>query len=212
MKVPDPAILWGAPRFARLLEPGHHRPPFPMRIPNPLADRIVPRVLASAQAQATRRPLVVEHHLHGVSPEQITWWWGHIDTTERYRRWHPQDHLSFAWEVAPRESHIGTVQVVREGIGLLPATLRIRFDDPAATITAFSHLLVATIISAEGLETMRFTHAYESVAGGTHMRSTFHLPPLLYRLLGAGLRRHCREEMANLSQFLPALYVQERAG
>jgi len=181
-----------------------------MHVPASIADRIMPRVLAHARRQPTRRPLVVEHHLHGVTPEQLSWWWGHIDTTARYQRWHPRDHLRFAWEVPPDGTHIGAIQVVRTMLGAMPATLRVRFDDPAGIKTAFSHILAATVIDAQGQGIMRWTHAYDAVAGGTRMRSTFHLPPLLYVLLGMGLRQHNREEMANLSHFLPTIYAQER--
>lgn len=181
-----------------------------MRLPAPIADRVVPHVLALASRQGGTRPLVVEHHIHGVTPEQITWWWGHIDTTERHRRWHPRDHVSFRWEAPPHGSHVGAVQVAREYLGAAPATLRIRFDDPAAIKTAFAHVLAAAIIDREGRPLVRFAHAYEDAAGGTRMRSTFHLPPLLHALLGNGLRQHCREEMAYLSTFLPALHAEER--
>lgn len=180
-----------------------------MRVPDIIADRVIPRVMAIASHQETTCPLVVEHHIHGVTPGQITWWWGHIDTTERYRRWHPHDHLSFAWELPPQGTHVGTVQIVREVIGAMPATLRIRFDDPASIKTASTHLLVASVIDREGQPIMRFAHAYEASAGGTRMRSTFHLPPILYALMGKGLSRHCREEMAYLSTFLPGLGAQE---
>jgi hypothetical protein len=42
--------------------------------------------------------LVVRHELRGVTPEMIDWWWDNIDTTERYRMWHPDSHLTFEWE------------------------------------------------------------------------------------------------------------------
>lgn len=69
---------------------------------------------------------------------------------------------------------------------------------------------MAAVIDREGWPIVRFTHACEDVAGGTRLRSTFHLPPLLFALLGAGLQRHNREEMANFSAFLPRLYEQEQ--
>lgn len=181
-----------------------------MRVPGIIADRVIPRVMALARRQTTTRRLVVEHFIHGVTPVQITWWWGHINTTERYQLWHPHDHLSFAWEVPPQGTHVGAVQIVRETIGAMPATLRIRFDDPAAIKTAFAHVLAASVIDREGEPIVRFTHAYEDAASGTRLRSTFHLPPILFALMGAGLRQHNHEEMANLSAFLPELYTQER--
>lgn len=181
-----------------------------MHVPPAVADRILPRLLALAQRQTTSRALTIEHFIRGVTPQQITWWWGHIDTTERFRLWHPRNHLAFAWEVAPSGTHIGSILVVREVIGLIPATLRIRFDNPAGIKTAFPHLLVAAVIDREGLPILRFVHAYEDAAGGTRMRSTFHLPPILYALMGSSLRQHNYEKMTNLSTFLPRLYTQER--
>lgn len=183
-----------------------------MPVPALIANRVIPHVMALARQQATTRPLVVEHYIHGVTPEQVTWWWGHVDSTDRYRRWHPRDHLSFAWEVPPAGTHVGTVQLVREVIAGIPVTWRIRFDTPAGIKTAFAHVLVASVIDREGRLIVRFTHAYENAAGGTRMRSTFHLPPILYILFRKGLAQHCREEMAYLSSFLPSLYMQERRG
>jgi hypothetical protein len=33
--------------------------------------------------------LVVDHILLGVTPEMIVWLWDNIDSTERYKLWHP---------------------------------------------------------------------------------------------------------------------------
>ena len=52
--------------------------------------------------------LVVDHELHGVTPEMIDWWWDNME--KGYPLWHPEDHISFVWEVAPATvGHVGAI-------------------------------------------------------------------------------------------------------
>ena len=51
-------------------------------------------------------------------------------------------------------------------------------------------------------------HQYESMPGGTRMRSTFRLPAKTPVWFIKALKKHNREEMAQVSVFLPALYEQ----
>ena len=72
--------------------------------------------------------LSVDHELENVTPEMIDWWWDHIDTTERYKLWHPKDHISFKWEKSPENGHVGAIQCVIETVKV-PTMLRIRWED-----------------------------------------------------------------------------------
>ena len=77
--------------------------------------------------------IIANHEIHGVTPEMIDWWWDHIDTTERYKLWHPTDHVSFVWLVSPATNgHVGAVQRIVEFLNGIPATpvaLEIRWED-----------------------------------------------------------------------------------
>ena len=70
--------------------------------------------------------LVVHHELRGITPEMIDWWWDNIDTTERYRTWHPESHPTFDWEGEAGGGHIGKVHRVTEMVGDTMIELRIR--------------------------------------------------------------------------------------
>jgi hypothetical protein len=175
------------------------------------AEFIASYLLAFSKGQPLDQLLVVEHQIQGVTPEMITWWWSHIQDTPRYKLWHPYDHLSFAWEIPPISGHVGTIQVVREKIGGIPITLRIRFDDPIGIRTDYAYMLAGSILNDDDGVISRVTHEYESAPCGTKMRSTFYLPRTLYRVLHNGLRQHNIEEMSYLSKFLPDLYKSCKA-
>jgi hypothetical protein len=155
--------------------------------------------------------LVVDHELRGVTPEMIDWWWGHIDTTERYKLWHPKDHKSFKWEVSPKKGHVGVIHRVEEEIGGTPTTLRIRQEDPSSIpiSTTYSHVVASSTLGPDGKPMSWIVHEYEEMQHGTRMRSTFRLPAGVPQWFIEGLRKHCHEEMANLPKFLPQLYKKE---
>jgi len=89
---------------------------------------------ASEESKPETIDLVIEHELHGVTPEMIDWWWTHIDNSERYKLWHPEDHISFEWEVPLGENGlIGAIHTGEERIAELPARkIRIGFVDPTS--------------------------------------------------------------------------------
>ena len=173
-----------------------------------VTDKVIPWVMTYARTRPKDHLLVVEHEIPRVTPEMITWWWANIQDTQRYKLWHPQDHQFFTWEIPPQPNHIGTIQIVRETIGGIPNTLRIRFDDPGEITTAYTDVLAGSILHPDNTVIARLTHEYKAIPNGTEMRSTFFLPRILYRLLHKGLRQHNIEEMRNFSMFLPELYAQ----
>jgi hypothetical protein len=35
-----------------------------------------------------------------VTGEMLDWWFSHVQNTERYKWWHPDDHISGTWDLA----------------------------------------------------------------------------------------------------------------
>ena len=109
------------------------------------SNKIMEQILERSKGKTI--DLVIDHILHGVTPEMIDWWWDNIDTTERYKFWHPKDHQSFQWEVSPKKGHIGAIQRIVENIGL-PTMLRIRWEDPSNSPIPieYKHALAGSIL------------------------------------------------------------------
>ena len=157
--------------------------------------------------------LVVNHELRGVTPEMILWWGGHIDNSERYRLWHPEDHISFEWEVPPSKSgHFGAIHVAEEKIGRSPPIkIRIRYVDPATSPIRTTYPYVAAGCSLGPNDEPRgwSCHELKPEPWGTRMRSTFRLPANIPKEALEALRRHNIREMGRLPEFLPELYRKE---
>ena len=74
-----------------------------------------------------------------VTPDMWDWWFGwHMPSTERYKLWHPRDHVrsrvAFNENMAAKHgsAYIGQVSMVDEYIGGKLQKLSIAFDTPAA--------------------------------------------------------------------------------
>lgn len=158
--------------------------------------------------------ITANHTIPGVLPSMIDWWWDHIDTTERYRLWHPRDHVSFRWLVPPSNGHVGAVQQVEEflnGTPDEPFTLTITWEDPAQASAEYDHVLLASGEDVSGLLKARLMHEYTVISGGTQTRSHFWFPGLAPEAEIAALYEHNKQEMSNFSAFLPWLYRAEVA-
>jgi hypothetical protein len=156
--------------------------------------------------------LVIDHSLHGVTPEMIDWWWDNIDTTEQYKLWHPKDHQSFQWEISPNKGHIGAIQKVVENIGV-PTTLRIRWEDPdkSPIPIEYTHTLLGSILDRNDNPTSWVLHEYESIENGTKMRTTFRLPAKVPKKFIENLHKHNEEEIGEFVNFLPRLFEQNKS-
>ncbi len=155
--------------------------------------------------------LVVDHILHGVTPEMIDWWWDNIDTTERYKLWHPKDHHSFQWEVSPKKGHIGAIHKVVENIGP-PTTLRIRWEDPSTSQIPieYDHANVGSTLDQNDNSISWVLHEYESIENGIKLRSTFRLPAKVPEPFIEILRKHNKEEISEFVNFLPRLFEENK--
>jgi len=155
--------------------------------------------------------LVVNHELPGVTPEMIDWWWDNIDTTERYKLWHPKDHHAFEWEKSPKNGHIGAIHRVVEDIGI-STTLRIRWEDPSTSPipVEYDHALVGSILDKDDNPTSWVLHEYQSIENGTKLRTTFQLPAKIPKQFIEALRTHNQEEMGEFVNFLPNLFKENK--
>ncbi|MBV9258229.1 MAG: hypothetical protein JO215_09440 [Ktedonobacteraceae bacterium] len=160
--------------------------------------------------------LTANHLLLGVTPEEVDWWWDNINSTERYKLWHPTDHISFEWLISPKQQgHIGSLQRVREYLNGFPpghpSELVIRWEDPKGAEAQYAHVLLATGNDQDTQVKARLMHEYEPLhdGSGTRMRSHFWFPGNAPEVMVASLYQHNRQEMAYLATFLPWLHRAE---
>ena len=154
--------------------------------------------------------LVVEHELHGITPEMLQWWWWNMVDSRYYQLWHPKDHIGIEWEVPPAKGRlIGAIRNVEESIGEFPVRkLRIRIEDPALSpiVATYSYVNATSIIGLDDKPVAWITHEYKAESYGVRMRSTFRLSANTPQEFIDALRKHNIEEMGRLPEFLPELY------
>lgn len=173
------------------------------------SNEIMVQILKSSKGKTI--DLVVEHELYGVTPEMIDWWWDNINTSERYKLWHPKDHKSFEWEVSPKKGHIGAIQRIVENIGF-PTMLRIRWEDPKQSPIPieYNHALVGSTLDHNDKPISWLLHEYEPIENGTKLRTTFRLPAKVPKPFLEALRKHNIEEINEFTNFLPKLYEKNK--
>ena len=155
--------------------------------------------------------LIVNHELKGVTPEMIDWWWDHINNTERYKLWHPNDHISFKWEKSPENGHVGAIQCVIETVKV-PTMLRIRWEELSSIPikATYSHVLAGSVLDSNDKPLSWILHEYESIDDGTRLRTTFRLPAKVPRWFIKALRKHNIEEISQFTNFLQKLYEENK--
>ena len=173
------------------------------------SDKIMEQIIKNSKGKTI--DLVVEHELHGVTPEMLDWWPDNIDTNERYKLWHPEDHQSFEWEVSPKVGHVGAIQRIVENIGI-PTMLRIRWEDPSQSPIPieYSHALVGSTLDNDDKPMTWMLHEYEKIENGTKLRTTFRLPAKIPKPFIEALRKHNIEEIREFENFLPELYDENK--
>jgi DAPG hydrolase PhiG domain len=182
----------------------------------------------------------IEHELvEGVTPTMLAWWFRNMEGTmeyqghrvERYRVWHPRDHIAvrYAKRCANGEVGVGSVLHIREMLG----------GDPRYAIDTLSEIHRLDEGGFEHRPTWNgmtigrmvycFEHAREgAVEGaveGTRYRNslTIGIEGALGRLINPLIRRfvfdtarakawikHNIEEVGQFENFLPELYATER--
>jgi len=172
----------------------------------------------------------------GCSGAMFEWWFGFLETTEQYKRWHPKDHVWCEW-VGERGTgrFVGGTHNVHEHIGGELHKLRIHFREPAEYLAAdrFADAgITAAVCGRVGLLeaplwTGHVIHLCRDTDYGCELRSRFWIgdmdppPPgfdrdarlqLFPDSLGASLLKHCHEEMTYLAGFLPELFAEQGPG
>jgi hypothetical protein len=173
------------------------------------SNKIMEQILKISKGKTIN--LVIEHELPGIAPEMIDWWWDNIDTTERYKLWHPKDHQSFEWEISPKNGHVGAIHRVVENIGL-PTMLRIRWEDLSSSPIPieYSHAQLGSTLDHEDKSMTWLLHEYEPIENGTKLRTTFRLPAKVPKSFIEALRKHNIEEISEFTNFLPKLYKENK--
>lgn len=150
--------------------------------------------------------------------KMVDWWFGWCGNTERYKLWHPRDHVAGNWDELWKPGHyIGASHLVEEYVGKVLMKLRLTFCEPSEFFdtSKFDELGVTVVcgrISAlinpdHKLSTV--IHFIRDTDFGCEMRSQFWLnPPALYDI-AKGIHQHCIEEMGYLAKILPDLYAQD---
>lgn len=173
----------------------------------------------------------IEHEIvRGVMPEMLVWWFKNLEGDveidgvryNRYRVWHPHDHLfaEYAKRGADGSVGVGSVIHLAEMFGANPKYLiHIYTEIKKLDETGYIHQP-----RIHGLRLAEMDYAFEPANGGTKYRNSLTfgvkgrlgriLNPLLRKLFfdekrGSAWLKHNIEEVGNFEFFLPALYAVE---
>ncbi|MBB6549304.1 hypothetical protein [Nonomuraea rubra] len=180
-----------------------------------------------------RLEITIEHApLTGVTPQMLTWWYGHIPGTmeyagavyPRYLVWHPLDHISYELRTPGRDGGVSPGARLRiiEALGRDPGLvidIQVRVQELTDERTVIAKRLAGTTL-------VRLENDFTAVPSGTRFVTRLQLgdSTLLGRLflnraaatrafppakLQAWIKHHI-EEVGNLEHFLPDLF-DERA-
>jgi hypothetical protein len=144
----------------------------------------------------------------GAKGKMIDWWFGYAGDTEKYKMWHPKDHVLGEWDEKWRPGHyIGASQLVHEYLGEEFMKLRITFHEPSEyfDISRFAEANVSAVICArvgyldKPLDFVHLIHFVRDTDEGCEMRSRFwggdikfrnqFVGPLLDRILNTRFMR-----------------------
>lgn len=167
--------------------------------------------------------VIVDQEIKGLTPDMMNWWWDNINTTARYKQWHPTAHTSFEWLEEPSDPNSttyseGAVQRVVEYLGPYKSTLLITWlpKEDAADRVEYTHWLYAKtdLDGLNGIFPQDMIHEYQmNTAGdGIVMRSTFSVPSFLDWFMPdftTELGKHALQEMQMLQYFMPVLFEEE---
>lgn len=148
--------------------------------------------------------------------KMVDWWFGTLDSTEKYKMWEPKSHVGLEWDESWKpEQYIGSSFIVEKKLGGRVIKLRIHFHEPSEFLdrSRFDEAGVGTVICAnaydlEKVPLGRIIHFIRDTNYGCEMRSRF----WLFRAsetVCMDLMQHYIEEMGNLADFLPDFYARE---
>lgn len=208
-----------------------NRPPEPWAAPYPLKG------LGSARCGVVRLPdgrlsYWIRHEvIRGVTPRMLAWWFSHLEGVveigghriDRYRAWHPYDHVHASYARRRPDGSIGPGAQIRlkEYLNANPAyEVDTVTDIEKLDETGFIHN--PRLHGIPGL--VRMEYAFRPADGGTLYENRLLiggadgwrrlLTPLMQRFgfphaRGLAWLRHNIEEVGAFEHFLPALYRKE---
>lgn len=177
-------------------------------------------------------------YMRGVTGEMVDWWFATLYNTDKYKMWHPRDHVYAEFIVPPsgKGNYIGGQHLVKEVIGGELQSLNISFTDPSVyfgdnwksefTATNHSTAIIGRVsffdfATRSSNPVGHLLHLVHDEPDGVRMRSRFWLGDLgvpieaplgmslVPQYLTRGLQKHASEEMAILATFLPKLWRGE---
>ena len=147
--------------------------------------------------------------------KMVDWWFGYMGDSEKYRMWHPKDHLVGEWENWSPGKYIGATHIIEERMGEGIMNGKAYFRDPSEFFdtSRFEEAKVGAAICADALTDQddhmgNIIHFARDTDFGCEMRSRFWLfdaPDAS----GVTVMKHCYEEMGYLADLLPDLYAKE---
>lgn len=220
-----------APRDFPAYPDSRPRPAEPVTVPWPL------KPLGSAECGAERLPdgrlsYWIRHEVvKGVTPRMLVWWFSHLEgdivvdgqRINRYRAWHPYDHVHASYVRRRPDGSIGPGARIRlrEYLGANP-----RYNVDTVTeiekLDEEGYIHNPSLFGIRGLVRMEYT--FTRVPGGTLYENRLLVggvsgwrrwaSPLMQRFgfdeaHGLAWLRHNIEEVGLFEHFLPALYRQE---
>lgn len=225
--LPSPAARGDAPAY-----PASWR-----GLPQPVALPWGLKPMGSAQYGADRLPdgrarYWIRHEvLAGVTPRMLAWWFANLEgdvlvggrRINRYRLWHPYDHVHASYLKRRPDGSVGPGAVIRlkEILGGNPRFV-VDITTEIEKLDEEGYIHNPVVDGIRGLARMEYT--FREVPGGTlyenclvfglRGRAGRVLGPLLERVAfppgkGETWLRHNIEEVGMFEHFLPALYRQE---
>jgi hypothetical protein len=170
----------------------------------------------------------IEHEIiRGVTPKMLVWWFSHLEGEieiegrkyERYRVWHPEDHVfvKYAKRGADGAVGVGSVIHLKEMLNANPKYLvHIYTEIKKLDETGYIHQP-----RIHGLKLSQMDYEFAEVPGGTLYKNSLTigltgppgkiLNPLIKKFVfdeerGKAWIRHNVEEVGNFEFFLPQLY------
>jgi DAPG hydrolase PhiG domain len=208
------------------------RPPQPLNIPWKCKSMDTAR--SGFEILADGRPYCwIEHDIiRGVSPRMLVWWFTHLEgdieyegqRLNRYRVWHPRDHLAIEYLRRNPDGSIGVGSVIHltEMLGANPDylidvnTLIVKLDEQGFAHRPRFHGLRLAQMDYEFKETDAGTLYRNSLTVGANGILGKFLNPLIRTFVfdearGRAWIKHNIEEVGNFESFLPNLYAAENA-
>jgi len=173
----------------------------------------------------------IDHEIvRGVTPIMLVWWFKHLEgeleldgkRLNRYRVWHPRDHVTIGYSKRNADGSIGVGCVIHitEMMGANPDYL----VDVHTEITQLDEQGFAHRPRLHGLQVARMDYQFAETPEGTRYRNSLTIGiegwlgsivnPLIRRFAfdearGHAWIKHNIEEVGNFELFLPQLYAKE---